>query len=293
MKRWKRGAAMLLCLCMMTALLAGCGRGRSGESTASVVMTGSVSTVDPAYAATPAERTLVLHLFDNLYRWTAEGAVPAAAHAYDCTDNEDGTQTYTFHLRRDGKWSDGSDVTAEDFVYAWRRLVSPETDSPEAEILSMVAGYEDAHAGDPEALGVYAEDEHTFVVTLSTMCPYFVDAVCTAAATMPVQQKAVEGGEGWSASRTWFVGNGPYRRTGDWSDSLFATLVKQEDHYNARQVRADRIEIRFKSAAEAAKDAGTADAVIGTAPTAAAAPWACCSSTRWPPTWTGRSCGRP
>ena len=81
MKRWKRGAAMLLCLCMMTALLAGCGRGRSGESTASVVMTGSVSTVDPAYAATPAERTLVLHLFDNLYRWTAEGAVPAAAHA--------------------------------------------------------------------------------------------------------------------------------------------------------------------------------------------------------------------
>lgn len=140
MKRWKRGAAMLLCLCMMTALLAGCGRGRSGESTASVVMTGSVSTVDPAYAATPAERTLVLHLFDNLYRWTAEGAVPAAAHAYDCTDNEDGTQTYTFHLRRDGKWSDGSDVTAADFVYAWRRLVSPETDSQEAEILSMVAG---------------------------------------------------------------------------------------------------------------------------------------------------------
>lgn len=184
MKRWKRGAAMLLCLCMTAALLAGCGRGRSGESTASVVMTGSVSTVDPAYAATPAERTLVLHLFDNLYRWTAEGAVPAAAHTYDCTDNEDGTQTYTFHLRRDGKWSDGSDVTAEDFVYAWRRLVSPETDSQEAEILSMVAGYEDAHAGDPEALGVYAEDEHTFVVTLSTMCPYFVDAVCTAAATM-------------------------------------------------------------------------------------------------------------
>ena len=263
MKRWKRGAAMLLCLCMMAALLAGCGRGRSGESTASVVMTGSVSTVDPAYAATPAERTLVLHLFDNLYRWTAEGAVPAAAHTYDCTDNEDGTQTYTFHLRRDGKWSDGSDVTAADFVYAWRRLTAPETDSQEAEILSMVAGYEDAHAGDPEALGVYAEDEHTFVVTLSTMCPYFVDAVCTAAATMPVQQKAVEGGEGWSASRTWFVGNGPYRRTGDWSDSLFATLVKQEDHYNARQVRADRIEIRFKSAAEAAKDAGTAFVFMG------------------------------
>ena len=167
MRIWRRAAALLLTLCMTASLLAGCGGDPNDEVKVSVVMTGGVTTVDPALATTPAERTAVLHLFDNLYRWTAEGAVPAAAHTYDCTDNEDGTQTYTFHLRRDGKWSDGSDVTAADFVYAWRRLVSPETDSPEAEILSMVAGYEDAHAGDPEALGVYAEDEHTFVVTLS------------------------------------------------------------------------------------------------------------------------------
>ena len=139
-------------------------------------MTGSVSTVEPAYAATPAERTLVLHLFDNLYRWTAEGR--GARSGYHRLHGQRGRHAdVQFHLRRDGKWSEQQRRDGGGFVYAWRRLVSPETDSPEAEILSMVAGYEDAHAGDPEALGVYAEDEHTFVVTLSTMCPYFVDAV--------------------------------------------------------------------------------------------------------------------
>ena len=93
-------------------------------------------------------------------------------------------------------------MTAEDFVYAWRRLVSPDTASPNASILSMVQGYEDAAAGDSEALGVAAEDERTFVVTLSAACPYFLESVCTAPATMPVQRAAVESGRiGRSAAR--------------------------------------------------------------------------------------------
>ena len=265
MKLWRRAAALLLTLCMAVPLLAGCGETSTDEAKLSVVMTGGVAEVDPAYATSAAQRTVVLHLFDCLYRWTAEGASPAAAQSYEVTDNEDGTQTYTFRLRSDGKWSDGSDVTAEDFVYAWRRLVSPETDSPNAEILSMVAGYEDAHAGDTEALAVTAEDKHTLVVTLESGCPYFVEAVCTAAATAPVQQKAVEAHQNWAASRATFVGNGPYRRTGDWSDDRFATLVKQTEHHNARRTLPDRIEMQFKSVSEAAKDAGSVDVVVGAA----------------------------
>ena len=267
MRYWKRAAALLLALCMTAALLSGCGESLNDEAKLSVVMTGGIDTVDPAQAATSAERTVVLHLFDNLYRLTGEGVIPAAAQSYQVEDNEDGTQTYTFHIRSDAKWSDGAAVTAEDFVYAWQRLVSPDTDSPSAEILSMVAGYEDARAGTSEALGISAEDEHTFVVTLSTPCSYFVDAVCTAAATMPVQRAAVEGGEDWTASRTWFVGNGPYRRTGDWGNSSFISLVKQSDHYDARRTLPDRIEIQFKPAAEVAKSAGAVDVVIGAAGT--------------------------
>ena len=144
MRHWRRAAALLLTLCMAASLLAGCGGDPNDEVKVSVVMTGGVTTVDPALATTPAERTAVLHLFDNLYRLTDEGAVSAAAQSCQQQDNEDGTQSYTFHLRADARWSDGTAVTAEDFVYAWRRLVSPETASPNASILSMVQGYEDA-----------------------------------------------------------------------------------------------------------------------------------------------------
>lgn len=265
MKYWKRAVALLLALCMTAALLTACGESSTDEDKRTVVMVGSVTTVDPAQATTSAERTVVLHLFDNLYRLTADGVIPAAAQSYQSEDNEDGTQTYTFRLRSDAKWSDGSAVTAEDFVYAWRRLVSPDTASPNADILSMVSGYEDAHAGDTEALAVSAEDEHTLTVTLAAPCSYFVDAVCTAAATMPVKQSAVEGGTDWTAGRSSFVGNGPYRRTGDWSDGSFVSLLKQTEHYDARRTLPDRIEILLKSAEETAKAAGTVDVAIGAA----------------------------
>lgn len=112
-----------------------------------------------------------------------------AARKYTCTDNNDGTQTYTFTLR-DMKWSDGQKVTAADFVYAWQRLADPATASPNAALLEMVAGYRQVRSsGDVSKLQVSAPEENTFVVTLSNRCAYFLSAVCTAAATMPVRSE--------------------------------------------------------------------------------------------------------
>ena len=263
MKRMDRFLALLLALSLAAGVLAGCGRNSDKEETLSVVMTGLFDTADPALAATAAERTAVLHLFDNLLRWDGEKAVSAVAQSWQQTDNEDGTQTYTFHLRGDAVWSDGSKVTAEDFVYAWKRLVSPDTASPNADILCLVAGYEDACAGDWDALQVSAPDAHTFEVTLSGPCAYFVERICTAPATMPVQQAAAERSEDWAAGQRTFVGNGPYRRTGDWADSRTLTLEKQEEHYDARRVAAGKIEISLQTEEQAAAAVGTADVVIG------------------------------
>ena len=138
MKIWKRMAALLLALCM-TLLLAACGEDPNDERRLSVVMTGAVRTIDPAMAATAAERTVVRHVFENLMKLGPDGtAVHAVARSYTQETAADGSVTYTFQLRTDAKWTDGSAVTAHDFVYAWRRLVDPETDSPNADALSMV-----------------------------------------------------------------------------------------------------------------------------------------------------------
>ncbi len=285
MKKVKRTLAMVLAVCMLVTLLTGCDEDPNDEDKLSVVLTGMFATMDPAMAETVAERTVVLHLFDNLLRWDGTQAVPAAAQSWQRTDNEDGTVTYTFHLRADGQWSDGKAVTAADFVYAWQRLVSPDTASPNAAILSMVAGYEDAHAGDSEALQVAAEGNSTFTVTLNEPCAYFINSVCTAAATMPVRQDAVESvtalpaedeNEGteeepvtvlpdWSVSRTFFVGNGPFYRTGDWADTSRLTLQKQESHHDARRVTHDKLELVLQNREQAQRSAGRVDVVIGAA----------------------------
>lgn len=167
--------------------------------------------MDPAQAVTPAERTVVKHVFENLMRPSAEGAVHAVARSYTEETALDGTVTYTFQLRTDAKWSDGSAVTAGDFVYAWRRLVDPETNSPNADALAMVAGYDKAVLGDTEALQVSAPDDHTLVVVLSGSYPSFIESTCTSAVTMPVQEKAVTGHDNWSVSSLWFMGNGRLR----------------------------------------------------------------------------------
>ena len=199
MRNWRRAAALLLALCM-TMLLAACGEDPNDEEKLSVVMTGTVRTMDPAQAVTPAERTVVKHVFENLMRPSAEGAVHAVARSYTEETALDGTVTYTFQLRTDAKWSDGSAVTAGDFVYAWRRLVDPETNSPNADALAMVAGYDKAVLGDTEALQVSAPDDHTLVVVLSGSYPSFIESTCTSAVTMPVQEKAVTGHDNWSVS---------------------------------------------------------------------------------------------
>ena len=111
MRNWRRAAALLLALCM-TMLLAACGEDPNDEEKLSVVMTGAVRTMDPAQAVTPAERTVVKHVFENLMRPSAEGAVHAVARSYTEETALDGTVTYTFQLRTDAKWSDGSAVTA-------------------------------------------------------------------------------------------------------------------------------------------------------------------------------------
>ena len=118
MRIWRRAAALLLALCM-TVLLAACGEDPNDEKKLSVVMTGAVHTMDPAQVSTAAERTVVQHVFENLMRLNADGTVShALARSYTQETALDGSVTYTFQLRTDAKWSDGTAVTARDFVYA-------------------------------------------------------------------------------------------------------------------------------------------------------------------------------
>ena len=212
MRNLKRYAALLLALALSLGLLAGC---RLGKEVSFRVGMGSVpATLDPALISTDEEKIVVSHLFENLMKLQSDGsggspAVSGVARSYQCDTTAEGQETYTFKLRSGAVWSDGTRVKAGDFVYAWKRLVDPATGSENAGLLDMVAGYSAARAGNVEALQVSAPDDDTFVVVLSGRCPYFVDSVCTAAATMPVRSSAVEQ-ENWSLSLRTLLTNGAY-----------------------------------------------------------------------------------
>ena len=120
---------------------------------------------------------------------------------------------YTFHLRDNAKWSDGTPVTANDFVYAWRRLADPKTASPYSWFAEIMAidGVGPVLAGeaDPSTLGVKAIDDHTFQVKLSASLPYFA-AMTTHPSTFPTPQAVIEKfGTDWTKPEN-IVSNGAY-----------------------------------------------------------------------------------
>ena len=245
MNIWKRGVCLLLTLVMAVAL-AGCGTRREPQ-TLRVCLPELPGTLDPAMVTTDSERIVVSHLYENLMKLSSDGqggsrVEAGAARKYTCTDNNDGTQTYTFTLR-DMKWSDGQKVTAADFVYAWQRLADPATVSPNAALLEMVAGYRQVRSsGDVSKLQVSAPEENTFVVTLSNRCAYFLSAVCTAAATMPVRS---EQPKNWQADPTALCTNGAYRIS-EWKNGLLTATVP-ESYYDQRRLQMSTLVFRFET----------------------------------------------
>ncbi len=169
------------------------------------------TSVDPQVVEDVSGSDVVRDLFEGLFNQDAEGnLIPGVALSYEVNDTKD---VYTFKLRPEAKWSNGDPVTANDFVYAWRRLVDPELGSPYSwfgELMSIEnAGAILAGEKPKEELGVRAIDDYTLEVKLSASLPYF-PLMTTHASTFPVPQKVVEQfGADWTKPEN-IVSNGAY-----------------------------------------------------------------------------------
>ena len=191
-------------------------------------------TVDPALNTAIDASNVILHAFETLLTFDENNdIVPGQAESFDVSD--DGL-TYTFHLRDGLKWSDGSDFTAEDFVYSWKRLADPMTAAPyAADMLSMVKGYDEAATGDIDALGVSAPDAKTLVVELSSPCVYF-DKIITHASMAPVKKDVVDAnGDQWALAPETYISNGPLKMI-EWVPGSHMTFAKNENYWNADKV---------------------------------------------------------
>ena len=210
-----------------------------GEKILSVQVGPDPETIDPALNSAVDGGNMLLHSFECLLAVDQNGQLaPGQAESWETS--EDGL-TWTFHLRDGLKWSDGSDLTANDFVYSWKRVCDPMVAAPYAEtVLSMVEGYDKAIEGDLDALQVAATDNNTLVVTLSAPCSYF-GSLAAFATLSPVQQATVEAnGDAWATKAETYISNGPFY-VSDWVPGSYIMMTKNPYYWNADAIKLDGI----------------------------------------------------
>jgi len=166
---------------------------------------------DPGTMSGQPDGRFARMVFEGLVTADPQTLEPREGQAYRWSLSPDGL-VYTFHLRQGLAWSDGTPLTARDFVYSWRRVLSPTTASRNASLLYAIREAEAFNKGehsDSTRIGVAAPDDSTFVVTLTSPTPYFL-TLCTFYTFMPVPQHVIEArGIGWTRREN-LVGNGPF-----------------------------------------------------------------------------------
>jgi len=246
---------MLLSIGFIITFLAACGSGNDDKSSSSDNNTSSneksvnfvnkenIPTMDPALATDESSFAFLRSTMGGLYRLNLDGdLVPELATDHEVS--KDGL-TWTFKIREDAKWENGDPITANDFVYSWRRAIDPATGSEYGPYLMnhVVKNATAISNGElaPDQLGVTAKDDYTLVVQLENPTPYF-ENLTSFGTLFPLNQKFVEEqGDKFATSSDTLLASGPYKLTKWTSTSDSWELVKNDNYWDADTVKMDKI----------------------------------------------------
>ncbi|GAB2026695.1 peptide ABC transporter substrate-binding protein [Lactovum odontotermitis] len=259
MRNWKKASLGAATLGAAVLLLAACSSGGGDKSSAKegtksaravhTYVTAPIQTLDSSILTDTYSGEVVGNVNSGLTRIDKDGKPqPELAEKIDVS--EDGL-TYTFTLRDGLKWSNGDAITANDFVFAWQRVVDPATASEYGYIMAPVKNASEINSGDNKdvkSLGVEAKDDKTLVVTLANPTPYF-KALCAMTTYFPIDQKAVEKyGKQYGTSSDKTVYSGPYKFVSgknDWNGSNNdISIYKNDDYWDADSVVNNEVQIQ-------------------------------------------------
>jgi oligopeptide transport system substrate-binding protein len=209
-------------------------------------------TFDTAKMSGAPEGRVAFNVFEGLLMpaQTTKGATsskeltrPGMAKSYEVSD--DGT-TYTFQLRKDAKWSDGHPVTAEDFAFAWKRVLTPGFPADYAQLMYVVKNAEEYNSGKVETwseVGVETPDEHTVVVHLERPTPFFPE-LAAFYTFFPQPKHVVEKhGDDWTREKN-IVSNGAYTLD-TYKPQRHIKLKKNSKYWEADDVSIENTELRI------------------------------------------------
>ena len=260
---------IIVAAALAASMLVGCGSTSDDKAIYNFSSEADVTSLDSSVSDDGVSFNAIHAFSEGLMDITEKGGtklVPAAASSYKLSD--DGL-TYTFTIRKNAKWSNGDDLTADDFVYSWRKLIG------NAGSYAYIFGKEGAciknadelaelgtTAGDKiKELGVEAKDKKTLQVTLSQPCPYFLE-IMTFPCFYPQNQKFVEKcGSKYATDAKYLLANGPFKVT-KWTKSNKITFEKNNKYYDADKVELDGLNmylVQDPKTAAAAFDNGKVD----------------------------------
>lgn len=198
------------------------------------------SHLDPQYASRAVEQSILSDLFMGLVAEDAAGQpIPGMAESWEIKQKG---RRWIFKLRAGLKWSDGRPLVAGDFVYAFQRMLAPQSVAPYASMFYPIAGARSLHAskaGDPATLGVTAKDKRTLIFDLEQPTPYFL-ALLVHPTAFPLRKDLIEkGGDGWTRPGR-MVSNGPYILA-EWLPGRYVKLRKNWDFFDPATVYIDNI----------------------------------------------------
>ncbi|MDD4292066.1 MAG: ABC transporter substrate-binding protein [Clostridia bacterium] len=211
-----------------------------------VCLSSEPSTIDPALNSSVDGATTVIHVFSGLVKYGLNNA-GLLEHQADLieaipeakVDENTGVATYEFVLKDNLKWSDGTALTAEDFVYAWERAIAPETGADYAYMFDPLLFDDGLHIS-------ASADGKTFTVECPQICPYFMD-LCAFPTFMPVQKATIDtNGEAWATNAATYIGNGPYVMT-SWTHGSNFVLEKNPYYHDASAITMDKIVFNLSS----------------------------------------------
>lgn len=202
-----------------------------------------ITTLDSAKSYDTVAFTALRQVGEGLLQVATDGSIqPAGAELP--TVSEDGL-TYTFKLREDAKWSNGEPVTANDYLYAWQRAISPDTGSANAYLFFVIKGAEAIASGEaePDTLGVEVVNDYELKVNLEEPKANFLNYI-THVNYYPQNQAAVEAaGEAYGTDSEHFLGNGPFTIEGWSATSLEWTYIKNPEYYGASDIQTSQVHI--------------------------------------------------
>ena len=261
----KLTAALLTLTLVCTGALSGCvtadPSAEEGEKGITVAISSDTGTMDPAGSIALTYLAYSVSALDELLTYNENGEIEyRAAESYEVNDD---STVWTFHLREDALWSDGTPVTSADFMNTITRALDPASGSGYANYLFPIENAEAIYNGeaDVDSLGVETPDEHTLIFRLAEPCVYFLDLLRLPVYTPSYSEYADSVDSGWDRDPETSLSNGPFCLAEYVPDQYFV-LEKNENYWNADAVKLDTITYRFFDDTQSmanAYEAGEAD----------------------------------